>query len=380
MKRILLMILALSMTFTTGCWDMIELEDRILPYSVALDSSRGHYDKEEDEKKLFVCFSYPNINALGKSPTQEELVYIVNADANSIFEATKEISSRIYNPIFLKHLNVLILSEEIAANEKLVREIFDGIQRDFIINKMINLVITKESAHEILLKKLGSKRQETVEGLFVSILRNEQKSSKFTPKKLMEFIQDMDHQKVAVVPLATSEQEIEIAGGGLFKDYKFIGYIDEIENKNITVLNNDIKTGDLDIDYKGVNLSLSLSGIKSKKKLIKDQKVLKIGYNVEMNCQIHQYIIDEDRRIDSQEIVEDMERHVEDYVASQLNSTIDKLQSEFNADAIGILEYLYKFHPKIYKEVEGDWDGIFPYIEIEVKVKANIRRRGLSDY
>lgn len=380
MKKLILILLILSMIFTTACWDMIELEDRILPYSVAIDLSREHNEKEEDKKQLFICFSYPNINALGKSPTQEELVYIVNSNANSIFEATDEISSRIHNPVFLKHLNVLIMSEEVFSNEKLVREILDGLKRDFIVNKMINLLVTEGSAHELILKKLGSKRQETVEGLFVTLLRNEQKSTAFTPITLKEFIQDMDHQKVGTIPLAFAEPEITLSGGGLFKDYKFLGYIDKNDNRNITILNNQAKNENMDLDYNGANLSLSLSEMKSKKELIKNEDVLTIRYNLELDAQIHQYIIDKNKKIDTEEVVEDIERTVSEAVQAKLVSTIDKLQNEFNADALGILEYLYKFHPKVHKEVENDWDSIFPYIDIDVKVKTNIRRRGLSDY
>lgn len=379
MKKLLLIFLILSMVFTSACWDMIELEDRILPYSVAIDLNTEEQDNN-DKKSLFVCFAYPNINALGKNPTQEELVYIINSNANSIFDATSELSSRVYNPIFLKHLNVLIISEEVASNEQLVREIMDGLQRDFIINKMIEILVTKGSAHEIFTKKMESTRQETLEGLLISLLRNEQESNKFTPINSMKFIQYMDHKRVAVVPLTIPEPEITLSGGGLFKDYKLIGYISEDDNRHIAVLNNDANSDDIDYEYNGVNLSISLKEVKSKKKLVKDSEVLKIQYNVEMDGQIHQYIIDEDKKIDSQEVLVDMEDEIESIVEENIMATIDKLQSEFNADALGILEYLYKFHPKVYKEVEADWDNIFPHIEIDVDVEVNIRRRGLSDY
>ena len=379
MKKLLLIFLILSMVFTTACWDMIELEDRILPYSVAIDLNKEENENNKD-KRLFICFAYPNTNALGKNATQEDLVYIVNADANSMFEATSEMSSRVRSPIYLKQMNVMIISEEVASDEQLVREIIDGLQRDFIVNKMMDILITKGSAHEVFIKKMESKRQETVEGLLVSLLRNEQKSNKFTPINMMKFIQYMDHKRVAVVPLTITEPEIALTGGGLFKDYKFIGYINEDENKHITILNNKADSDDIDYEYNGVNLSLSLVEIKSKKNLTKDSEQLKIHYNVEMDGQIHQYIIDEDKKIDTQEILEDIQNNVEKVIKSRIMETVDRLQKELNADALGILEYLYKFHPKIYKEVEADWDNIFPHIEIDVDVKLNIRRRGLSDY
>lgn len=376
MKKTLMTVLIMTMIFTTGCWDMIELEDRLLPYSVAMELCK---DAEEENKTFFVCFSYPNINGLGKDATQDDLAYMVSANANSIFDATKQLSSRVHNSIFLKHLNVLILSEDVFSNEKYMLEILDGLQRDFIVNKMINILLTEGSSHELLLDKFDSERQETVDGLFISLLKNEQKSNKFTPITLMEFIQDMDHRKAAVVPLAIPGEEIRISGGGLFKDYQFVGYIDEIDNRNISLLNNDLKNGELDLDFNGNNLSLSLDDIKSKKKLIKDQDMIKIKYDMELDGQLHQFTLDKSVEKDTQEVISDMERTVEDYILSELSSTIEKLQKDFNADALGILEYLYKFHPKIHKELEEDWDSIFPNLEIDVDVKLNIRRRGLSE-
>ena len=67
----------------------------------------------------------------------------------------------------------------------------------------------------------------------------------------------MDHKKAAIIPLASGDPEIEIAGGGLFKDYRLIGFIDADENRNISLLNGDANTEDIDFEYNGANISLS---------------------------------------------------------------------------------------------------------------------------
>lgn len=380
MKKFLLIVMIISLILSSGCWDMIELEDRILPYSVAIDLKLEKDKEQAEDKDFFISFSYPNINALGKNATQEDMAYVIDANANSIFEARDEVSSRVHKSIYLKHLNVVVMSEEVFSNERFLRQILDGLKRDFIINKMVNLLITKESAHDIMMKKLGSKRQESVEGLLISLLHNEQMSTSFTPIVLKDFIQYMDHKRAAIIPLAIPEPEISLAGGGIFKDYQFLGYIDKDDNRNITLLNNQAKNKDIDFDFKGATISLSLDEIKSKKKLVRDGEFLKIRYQVEMDGEIHQYIIDEDRRINTQEDMEEIEKALAKIVKDEFTSTIEKLQKDFNADALGILEYLYKFYPKIYKKVEADWDSIFPYLDIEVVVQVNIRRRGLSDF
>lgn len=93
---------------------------------------------------------------------------------------------------------------------------------------------------------------------------------------------------------------------------------------------------------------------------------------------MQQYISHKVKGVESSEIMEDMEKAVNEYIESEISGTLDRLQKDYNADAIGILEYLYKFHPKIYNEVEEDWDSIFPTIDIDVEVDVKIRRRGLT--
>ena len=53
------------------------------------------------------------------------------------------------------------------------------------------------------------------------------------------------------------------------------------------------------------------------------------------------------------------------------------LQKEYKADAIGVGEYISKFHPKVWKEVSEDWDEIFSQMDIEVALTVDVRRRGL---
>lgn len=60
-----------------------------------------------------------------------------------------------------------------------------------------------------------------------------------------------------------------------------------------------------------------------------------------------------------------------------MRKTVKKLQSDLNADLIGTADYLYKFHPNMWQEIEDDYDDIFPDIDIEVDINVEIRRRGL---
>lgn len=351
---------------------MVEINQKVFPYSVGFDLENA----EKDEFKI--TFTYPNINALGKNPVQKDRVHIITTIGNNMFEATHNLSSRLQYPISNKHLKVLIITEDIAKNKKYVKEILDGINRDFVINRGMQLVIIKDKAEELLKSIPNATRQEVVEGTLFSLLSNVQNSSSFTSKTLTKFIDEMETCGASIIPLVHAKKdEVEFSGGGVFKDYRFVGYIDSVENKAMAILNNDIKLDGFDVDYNGINLSILATRFKSKMKLINSEDI-KIKYEVKINAEINEYTLADGIRIDNEEIIKGMEAALNKKIEDDINTTILKMQKEFKTDVFGVATYLNKYHNKLWMEVENDWDEIFPNADITAEVKVNLKRRGLT--
>lgn len=372
MKKTLLILMAFTTLFTTGCWDALEINQRIFPYSVGYDLS------DSKEGRYNITFTYPNIYAFGKNAKQDIRVHIITSTANDIFEAVHNISSRLQYPIFNKHLKVLILQENVATNKKYVQEIVDGINRDYIMNKTLQMVVVKDSAEGLLRTVPDAARQEVIEGTLNSILMNQQHSSNFTPKTLTDFIEDIDDRGASLVPVAyPKSDEIEFTGGAVFKDFGLVGYIDHEENKSIAILNNQLIEDGFNADYNGDNLSFLATGFKSKKKL-EESENLKIKFSVEIEGQIHEYILPDGVRIDNLEIVRGMEEALTKNIETDLNNIIKKMQKEYKADLIRVADYLRKYHNKLWTQVEGNWDEVFSNADITAEVVVKIRRRGLT--
>lgn len=375
MKRLLVLVLILFIIFVTGCWDRIEINQRIFPYSVGLDVD----EDTGDDDNLTITFSYPNINALGKDPSSEDKAFLISGKAHNIFEATHNLSTNIQEPIDLKHLKVLAISDKLASNEIEIRQTLDGLIRDFVISKMVNLLVVRGKTKDLLEAKLESARQETTEGSLYSLLRNEQHSTRFTPKTLSKFIEDMDGQGASHMPTGfVQDEELVISGAGIFKEFKLIGYLNEIENRDVAFLNQEVVADGLDTDFDGRELSLLVTSTKSKKKLVDSGEEPKVLFSVRVECQVHEYILNTSKNIDSQKILRSMEKTMADKLKKSLKKTIRKLQGDYNADIIGVSGYLDKFHPKLWKQLKDDWETIFPHLDIDVEVDVKIRRRGLT--
>lgn len=373
MKRIAFVSIIIFSILLTGCWDMIDISNRIFPYTVGYDLNN------EDGDKFKIAFTYPNLNALGKNASSDEMVYLASTSANSIFQAMHKLATELQYPMYLKHLKVVALSEEVLREDDLIKEIIDGINRDFIANKNAQLMAVKESTEDLLVQAVEAKNQQVVGGALYTLLLNEQKSNHFTPITLGNLIEEMDINGAAVIPLAHVKNEsIAVEGGAVLKEYGLIGYLDGMENRDLSLLTNKLKDIGVDFDYEGSNLSLMITETKTKRKLVERGENLKVRLEVLMEGHIHSYTLEEGREIDSEEVLEDMQKQAADMEKKHLEKTIEKVQKELKVDLLGIGDYIGKFHPGFWKEIEKDWERIYPEIEIEVAVKVEIRRRGFT--
>lgn len=373
MKRLILILIIFSMLLTSGCWDMVEVDQRIYPYTAG-------YDLINKEEGIYnIIFSYPNLSTLGKDGVPEERTNLKTIEAENIFDAMHKLSTQLQFGFYFKHLKTIIITEEMALEEKLMRETLDGIYRDFTANKNVEMLLTKDSSLVVLEAVEKSTKIDAVEGILNSLLQNLQNSALFTPKDVGEFIFDMDVCGAAVIPIIESkENELKIEGGAVFKDYKLIGYIDGTQNRDIAYLRNETKDFSYTTKYKGNEITLMLTNISSKPKLIEATDKIKIKMEVKLEAHIHSYIIGKEYQINTKEILKDIENQIAKEHQAQFKNTIGLFQKEYKADILEIGDYLYKFHPKLWKKVKEDWDKIYPEIEIDFDVEVAIRRRGLT--
>lgn len=374
MKRALILILLISLVFITGCWDMVEINQRIFPYSIGIDLN------PEEGDPYIITVSFPNIYSIGKNATQEERIFVISTTATSLFEGASQLSTRLQYPFYFKHLRVLVLGQELAKKGHLVKQVLDGINRDYVINKKVRLVAAEGMASDLLQAATSAIRQQVIEGPLFSMLKDDRRTPRFTAQTLTDFIRDTDMSGVAIMPrVANHGNDIKVFGGCIFKDYEFIGYLGELENMSVALIRGKIKEDLIDVPFEDVNISYSITNADVNKELIKKGNNIGIKISVEVEGTLKEYIFEKETVGRDDNLLRRMEKAIERALKEEIEKTIEKLQKEYKADVIGIGEYIYKFHPKIWKEVSSDWDDIFSEMDIDVEVTAYIRRRGLVE-
>lgn len=370
-KKTILVLLMISAIFLSGCWDMVEINQRLFVSSMGIDLNKGG-----TKEKYIVTYVYPNINSIGKNASEKTKKFTVTTTSDAIFQAGSEFSTQAQFPFYYKHLKVLVIGEDLAKESKLVRQAIDGLNRDTKVNSKVQILVAEGTAKDILEAK--PPQDQITDGTIYNILKNNKTASRFTPAPLMEVIRDMDTAGVTIVPrIKLKGKDIKIFGGAIFKNYKLIGWIDEIENRALSLMKNETKAELIDAPYNDATISYRVTSSNSNKKVEVGEKI-KVDLSLRTEGYLQEYILEENVTSYDDKVLKEMEKAVEKKLKKEIEDTINIAQHKYNADIIGIGEHLSKFEPKVWKDIKGNWDDIFPQVEFDVKVDVKIRRTGLT--
>jgi len=85
-----------------------------------------------------------------------------------------------------------------------------------------------------------------------------------------------------------------------------------------------------------------------------------------------------ERRVLDDALLKELDKEVEKRIEGESERLVKKFQEEFRVDLIGVKEYLSKYHPKLFKTIEKDYEKYFTdNIIINVTADVHIRRVGL---
>ena len=372
-KKVISLILCISMVFLTGCWDSLEINERLFITAIGVDLNTD----PEAKGRYSVTYVYPNVGALGKNPSQKEVKSYKTTTAETPYEASRQITTRTSNPFFFKHLKVIVIGEGLFKRPELIREYFDGLAREYAVNRKIGIIVAEGSAKDVVSTKV--EELAIIGGYLNSMLKNNKNAQRFTDQTFSQIIKDHYFSNASFAPRAIPKaKEYKLSGAAIIKDYKLVGWIGEKENRALSFVRNHLKSEIINAKYGNTTIDYVISQHKSNKKVSKDSNELSVDINLFLEGYIQQYKLGEKTDTFNQEFIETVESEIAKVLRVEIEGVVMKLQKEYDADVLGIGEYLYKFKPDIWEEVKDKWDEVFPNIDINVNVVAKIRRTGLT--
>ncbi len=368
-KKVIVSILVI-LFLLTGCWDKVEIEERAHISAVGIDMYSAS-DSEDVPNRYIFTFAFPE----NKKDNAKDI--IVSSVGENLYSVSRIMASRSNKGFFLGHLRTVVIGVDIAKDSKSFRQILDGIENNEFLSRRVVLAITEDSAGEII--KIVPSMENKLGEFIAEIFRRPDRIPRIVGGSVGDIFTDLHESGNTLIPkIIPGETDVKVAGGGIINNYEFRGWLGEEETAHLLVLKGETKClCGMSVGYGDHNVPVALRPKKPKFRLIEDEDNIKILIEVEMEGDVKQTYFEAHDDMLEVATISKIENKIKKATEQRTRTTIDKIQKEFETDIIGIGRYLRQSHYKLWRELEDDWQEIFPNIDIDVNMDIKIRRIGL---
>lgn len=383
MHKKIVICITLIILLLTGCWDQVEIEDRAQVGAIGIDkyipSSENNEDTggEQTEKggesdRFVYTLAFP------KHDIEELSNIVVSSVGDSLYSISRSLTDRTSWQMGLGHLRVVVLNSDIVRNEESFRKILYEMEDNEFINRRVILTMTDEPAGDII---NVNPEMNPILGRFISEIFTRKDRTPRAPKgDISSILQDIHESGNTLIPkIVSGEKDVEILGAGIINNYEFVGWLDELDTTQVMIFKGEADIAGVTVpDYKGINIPIDAQYKGTNLRLVEDEDNIKIVAEVKAEGDIKRTYFEGTIDALNPDVIKDIEKAACDTVKKQMESAIDNVQKEFKTDVLNIDRFLRQYHYDLWEEVRGDWDEIFPNIDIEVEVNLKIRRVGLG--
>ncbi|SPF53743.1 putative Germination protein, Ger(X)C family [Candidatus Desulfosporosinus infrequens] len=383
--KISLLVILLQM-FCWGCWDQRDVNNLDIITVLGFDRITDEDGLDKWQVSSFVMQAGKSENTGGGSGATEvkpELVW--RGKGLTIPEAILDFSKRSPRfPFFADTYSVII--GERAAKERLL-EIVDYLDRLREYRPGSFVMIAKGDAAPLF---------ETEPEDAITVSRDLKDSAQNTADstgiargvKLMDFTSNLlstDRDPVApeiklIKPkekkgerLAGPPKAVLVEGLAVFKDDKWVGWLNKEEAVGYDLLTNKINKGDITIRAEKAGEYFTFLIEKSKptlKATLNDEKLnIKVGIDVKGR-------IIEDNGVDlAPGEIDQVEHTLSEQIGAMAMHTIETVRG-YGSDCLGFSEELHRYSPNDWKKIKSHWRDTYLNAKVDVEVNVSIENTG----
>lgn len=372
MKKLIIFILCL---FLSGCGNYAELNSLSIVTGIAIDKDEENYEIS------FLIANSPKSQTSSKEGEAKTTVY--TGKGKTIPEAAEEIAQISPKQLYFGHINVVIISEDIAKEG--VFKVSDWLLRNPQTRKKFYLLQAKDTKAKNIIKLTSPLESFPSQSIATLIKSNKNSKSIATAVTYSNFIETALEKGIdPVLPsitiegdikkgsseknLETTEPEAYLKLGPLaiYKKDKLKGFTTNKESEIINILKNDAK----EINYTLKNISIDARDIKVKTKASEN----KVKITIEGKGNI--YEIKENINLENPKEIKKIEEKWNESIKKDITKVIQKMQ-EKETDVFGYGSQIYKNNPKKWQEIEKTWNKKnFKKLKIEINSNLKISATG----
>lgn len=370
-KKIYITFILLSiLVLLSGCWNYRELDELDLIAGAAIDKGR--------ENNYLLTVEIINARG-GKESVIEHSVMCMEGE--TIFDAVRNIIRKAGKRVYWSHAKVVIISEEIAREG--IVDVLDFFNRDAEIRAEIYLVISREKTAAELLRGKDIVH-DTLAFHIQDIMKAQGGVARYPVTELWHFISELSAEGISpIVPTAAmtfDEDNVvpQMTGTAVFKRDKMVGWLDEGESRSLLFIKGEMKGGLVEAVQvtEGTQATIEISRVKHKITPIVNDGALTMNIDLRIEAGIAEVIGKED--VISKDGRKKLIMASQNKIRKQMEDTLKKVQSEFKADVFGFGSVVQREMPDYWKEIQPDWNDIFPGIDTNIKVEVEVEHSALT--
>lgn len=390
MKRraLLLCVVILLQIFITGCWSRRELNDLAIAVGIGID-------KIGDQYQVSAQVVLPSQIAGSKGGSPQSPVNLYKATGNTVYEALRKITTVSPRKIYISHLRILVLGEDLAKEG--ISSVLDFMSRDTDTRNDYFIVVAKDAKAEDTLKILTSLEKIPAVRLFSSLETSEKQWAPTSTVTLGTLITELVSkgknpvltgvvingnvdvgQTQKNVETVDSPTELKYSGLAVFKKDKLIGWLNPEESKVYNYLTNKVKNTVSFINCpqskdKRISLDIFNARAKIKGSMNGDKPEISIEQHIESDLGEVQC-----RNLDltNPKTITELEQIANVKVDDLFETTIKKVQREYQSDIFGFGEVIHRSNPQAWKKLRDNWDQTFVNLPVTVKMDIKLRLLG----
>lgn len=362
---LLVLIILISATVTTGCWNYREIDKMAIVAGVAVD--KGINNQIQMTVEIIQVSAGKDTNMTSKTITTE---------GKTMFDAARNIISLSGKRLYWSHAKVIILSKEIA-NEGVTKSI-EWYNRDSETRGDVHIFISEGASAKEIFDGQGT-TEEIKSFVLDEMIKNQVSLSKAPIIDILKFdIESKTKEISTIIPTVNlkkmdGKMVPQIMGTAIIKDDKLVGFLDGEETKDLNFIIDEVKKGVLveELQANDVPTLVSLEIFKSKTKItpVVDGEDIEINLNIDTTVSI-------DEIQGTENIIDDEGRNALEQSAGitlkeRIESLIKKVQSDYDADIFGFGEKLREDEAQAWNSV--DWEEVFQDLKVNVNTRVHIK-------
>ena len=376
--KIIILVLTL-IPLMTGCYNYQELNNLSIVTGTSIE-------KENDKYKVTIQVVNPKKNDDARSSNQPTFITYSQV-GNTLQEAYRNIVLTSSRRIYGSHINILIISEDIA--EKDIRETIDFIFRNPEIRKEFYVLLSKTPSKLLELNtpitnisSSNIKDTLTADAIHLAaskqVTYNQMMNMYLNPNleivlPTIEIIgEDTKGDDIDNLKNTDPETDYKLTGLAVFKENKILTTLKEKESIIYNIITNNINNTILKYECeKDKYISNKISEISTSTEI--DPKTNKLKLKIKGTATISEIHCNYD--LTNPKTIKEIEKNINKQITKDTNNIIKKFQN-LNTDIFGFKDIYYKNNYKEFQNIKNNYDETFKNMQLEIKSNIKIIAKG----